>query len=253
MKKSATTSEGVTTSNRLIAVLPLQSRQQLLARCERIELTVGDIIYEPDTAIRYIYFPLNCFISLITALNNGSHLEVGIIGDEGMLGAPLVLGVGVSSQQALVQGAGAALRMDSVLFRKHYKQDEPLQQALSRYIHVLMSQLAQTAACTRFHRVEARLARRLLMVRDRAHSDRFQVTHELLAYLLGVRRVGITQAAGSLHARGLINYHRGEIIILNVVGLKTSACECYREANTMYEFALGAQRKILPNHAAGQL
>lgn len=247
-----TNSTGVPAANRLLATLPVQTRRQFLASCELVQLGFADVLCEPGEAIRYVYFPLDSFISLITTLDDGARLEVGIIGDEGMLGTALILGVNISPQHALVQGAGSALRMSATLFRNHYKRNAKLRQILNCYLYVLMSQLAQTAACTRFHLVEARLARWLLMTRDRAHSDRFQLTHEFLAYMLGVRRVGITEAASSLHARGLINYSRGGIIILNNAGLEKASCQCYRRANTMYEDTLGVRRKAKQLRAAGQ-
>ncbi|HYM34559.1 MAG TPA: helix-turn-helix domain-containing protein, partial [Steroidobacteraceae bacterium] len=141
-------------------------------------------------------------------------------------------------------GAGTALRMSTAAFLRHYKQNKTLRQMLNRYVHVLMSQLAQTAACTHYHLVEARLAHWLLETRDRAHSDRFHLTHEFLAYMLGVRRVGITQAASALHDRGLINYSRGEITILDGLGLERASCECYRQGKSIYEKTLRLPRRI---------
>jgi CRP-like cAMP-binding protein len=248
MKRPMKISKSATPANRLLAALPAQSRQQFIASCERVELGFADILCEPGDAIRYVYFPLDSFISLITTLDDGSRLEVGIVGDEGMLGTALILGVNISPQHALVQGAGSALRMTAAAFRSHCKQNAKLRLSLNRYVHVLMSQLAQTAACTRFHLVEARLARWLLMSRDRAHSDRFQLTHEFLAYMLGVRRVGVTEAASALHARGLINYNRGEIVILSGAGLEKASCGCYSQANALYEQTLGPQRGATRHH-----
>jgi CRP-like cAMP-binding protein len=199
------------------------------------------VLCESGQRIRHAYFPLDSFISLVTTLADGSRLEVGIIGDEGMLGTSLILGVNTSSQHALVQGAGTALRISAAAFERHCKRSIVLRLGLSRYVHVLMSQLALTAGCTHYHVVEARLARWLLLTRDRAHSNQFHLTHELLSYMLGVRRVGITQAATALHKRGLINYSRGEIDILDGNGLETAACRCYREARDMYEQTLGSK------------
>jgi CRP-like cAMP-binding protein len=228
--------------NRLLAALPDRNRQKFLASCDRIELRFAEVLCESGEQIRHVYFPIDGFISLVTALDDGARLEVGIVGDEGMLGTSLVLGVDTSPQHALVQGAGTALRMNAAAFRSHYKQSEALRQGLNRYVYVLMNQLAQTAACTSYHHVEARLARWLLMTRDRAHSNRFDLTHEFLAYMLGVRRVGITQAASSLQKRGLIDYSRGKISIRNDAGLEKASCPCYRQANEMYEQALGPRR-----------
>ena len=224
--------------NRLLAALPRRGRQHFLASCDQVELGFADVLCESGERIRHVYFPTESFISLVTALEDGARLEVGIVGDEGMLGTSLILGVGTSPQHAVVQGAGAAWRMNVPAFQRHYRQNAELRRRLNRYVYVLMSQLAQTAACTRYHRVEARLARWLLMTGDRAHSDQFHLTHQFLAYMLGVRRVGITTAASSLQEQGLIDYSRGAIIIRDRAGLEQASCLCYRGGNEMYERTL---------------
>jgi CRP-like cAMP-binding protein len=237
-----TVSKRAAPTNRLLAVLPERSRQRFLAGCDHVELALAEVLCESGELIRHVYFPIDSFISLVTTLDDGARLEVGIVGDEGMLGTSLILGVNISPQHALVQGPGVALRMSAAAFLSHCRQSAPLRQELNRYVYVLMSQLAQTAACTRYHVVEARLARWLLMTRDRARSDRFHLTHEFLAYMLGVRRVGITQAASSLQERGLINYSRGEIFILDGASLAKASCRCYQQANEMYEQTMGPRR-----------
>lgn len=235
-------------TNRLLTALPNPGRRHFLASCDHVELAFAKVLCESGERTRHVYFPLDSFISLVTALEDGAKLEVGIVGDEGMLGTSLILGVKTSPQHALVQGAGSALRMSAAMFLRHCKESAPLRQELNRYLYVLMRQLAQTAACARYHFVDARLARWLLLTRDRAHSDRFRLTQEFLAYMLGVRRVGITQAAGALQKRGLIDYRRGEIIILNGAGLEQASCPCYRQANEMYDQTLGAQRGATHRH-----
>ncbi|HSN72519.1 MAG TPA: Crp/Fnr family transcriptional regulator [Steroidobacteraceae bacterium] len=227
-------------TNRLLSVLSDRSRNRFLESCIHVELRFGEVLCNPGERVRHVYFPTDSFISLITHLDDGARLEVGIVGDEGMLGTSLVLGVAMAPQYALVQGAGSALRMTTAVFQGHCRRSAVLRQHLDRYVYVLMSQVAQTAACTSFHTVDARLARWLMTTVDRAHSSRFHLTHEFLAYMLGVRRVGITKAAGSLQTRGLISYSRGEINVHDAAALERAACSCYRQARNLYEKILGA-------------
>ena len=228
--------------NRLLASLSRRNSQKFIASCDHVELEFAAVLSDPGERTTHVYFPLTGFISLVTALDDGERLEVGIVGDEGMLGASLILGIRTSSQHALVQGAGTALRMTAVLFARYCKTDLLLQKQVSGYLHVLMGQLAQMAACTHYHAVEARLARWLLMTRDRAHSDEFRLTHEFLAFMLGVRRVGVTEAASALQERGLISYHRGHIAVIDGAGLVKASCCCYQQALDLYDQTLGSHR-----------
>jgi CRP-like cAMP-binding protein len=164
---------------------------------------------------------------------------MGLIGNEGMLGATVILGVNVAPLRAVVQGAGTALRINTVDFRLILGEGKALPRTINRYLYVMLAQLSQTAACNHFHEIEPRLARWLLMTHDRAHADHFHLTHEFLADMLGVRRSGITVAAGALQAKNLIGYTRGEISILDRTGLEAAACECYEVVNRDYQQLFG--------------
>lgn len=239
--------------NRLLEALPSSDLRRMLARCEIIELAFADVLYTPGERLSHVYFPLGSFISLIMPVDESNSLEVGLVGNEGMFGIPIVLGVDVSPVRAVVQGAGPALRMDALVFCREFGRSPALQRETARYIFVHMGQLAQAAACTRFHVVEARLARWLLMTQDRAHANSFHVTHEFLALMLGVRRVGVTKAASSLQKRRLIHYSRGNVTVLDRYGLKAASCACYKADRELYDRILS--QSLLPGEAssAGQL
>ena len=221
--------------NSLLAALPDKDYQRLLAGLEPVTLTLGEVFYESGETIRHVYFPCDSLVSLLTLADGHLALEVGLIGREGMVGIPLVLGHNVSSVRALVQGSGTALRMASALFLKEFGLSRPLQREVYRYTHSLMAQISQTAACNRFHVVEQRFARWLLMTHDRVKSDHFRMTHEFLGHMLGVRRVGVTKAAQALQKRNLISYSRGNISILDRSGLEAAACQCYEVVRGMYD------------------
>lgn len=216
-----------TVDNHLIGSLPRKDRLQLLAACEAVPLHLGEVLCEPGMLTHHVYFPVEGFISMVAPVDGKPALEVGMVGREGMLGAQLALGVTTVPLRALVQGPGLAHRVGSVAFRAELARSPALARVLHRYVYVLMGQLAASAGCLRFHQIGPRLARWLLMSHDRAHADRFHVTHEFLAYMLGVRRVGITTAAGALQRAGLIEYHRGELTVLDRTGLEATACGCY--------------------------
>jgi CRP-like cAMP-binding protein len=221
-------------ANHLLSALPRQDNKRVLAACERVELTFADVLSEPGDRIRHVYFPSEAFVSLAAPADGRGRLEVGLIGNEGMLGIPLILGIDISPLRALVRGSGTALRMDAASFGRELGRSPTLQRGLNRYLYALMAQFAQTVACTRFHTLDARLARWLLMTHDRAHADGFHLTHEFLAEMLGVRRVGITKAAGALQRKKLISYKRGHITIVDRGGLEALSCECYRAMQATY-------------------
>jgi CRP-like cAMP-binding protein len=222
-------------ANRLLSRLPANARAQVLAQCESVELEFFETVAEPGDKLRQVYFPTAGFISLVAPMGGKANLEVALAGNEGMYGVPVALGVDISPVHALVQGGGHAWRMETPDFRRELVRNKALSQSVNRYVYVLMSQLVQTAGCNRFHVVEQRLARWLLMTSDRAHSDTFHITHEFLAYMLGVRRVGITKAASALQARNLIAYVRGAVEILDRKGLERASCACYRTDLDTYE------------------
>src|SRR5690349_5112578 len=207
--------------------MPAVTREILLGDRPPIDLAVEEGLSEAGERIRHAYFPVDGFISLITPARGRGQLEIGLVGSEGMLGVPLLLGVNVSPLRAMVQGAGRAWRVDSKILLQELAVSSLVRGTFNRYLYVFLAQLMQTATCTRFHLIEARLARWLLMTRDRAHSNQFRITHEFLALMLGVRRVGVTGAASALQRRGLIRYRRGDISILDVHGLERAACACY--------------------------
>ncbi|WP_262966600.1 Crp/Fnr family transcriptional regulator [Methylobacter psychrophilus] len=227
--------QAVLANNRLLASLPRKASEQLLANCEEIELIFAEVLYRPGEFISNVYFPTGSAISLVNRINGDAGLEVGLIGNEGMLGITLALGVDVAPFYALVHAAGSALRMPTAVFLHELDQGPALQLELKRYLYVSMSQFGQMTACSRFHALEPRLARLLLMTQDRAHLNHFHITHVFLASMLGVRRVGITKAANSLLKQKLISYRRGDITILDRVGLEAASCECYRTHKEIYQ------------------
>ncbi|MGJ7565507.1 Crp/Fnr family transcriptional regulator [Variovorax sp. GB1R11] len=225
--------------NHLIQLLPARDRERLVAACEPVQLDLAEVLCEPGALTRHVYFPTEGFISLVAKVEGSMGVEVGMIGREGMLGAQLSLDVPTAPLHALVQGPGVALRVGTDAFAHEMELSPALRRLLKRYVYVLMIQLAHSAACQRFHVVNARLARWLLMSEDRAQAETFHVTQEFLAYMLGVRRVGVTNAASALQRDGLIEYHRGEVHVLNRSGLAKAACSCYDADRRAYAELLG--------------
>ena len=216
------------TKNRLLATLPKREYERLLPGLKRIPLVFGDVLYEPGDIIKHVYFPNDSIVSLLSALSERSTLEVGMVGNEGMAGLPIFMGVNVSRTRAIVQGAGSAMRMTAATVRHEAKLPSTLHHLLHRYTHSLLCQVSQSAACNRFHSVDARLARWLMMTSDRLGLDEFRLTQDFMSNMLGVRREGVNKAAGQLQTAKLIRYRRGMITILNRPGLEAHSCECYR-------------------------
>ncbi len=225
--------------NQLLAALPPALQRRLLGRFELVELRLEQMLCTSGKLMRHVYFPTDSFVSLIAPLRGHVGLEVGLVGDEGMVGTSLILGIETAPVHAMVQGPGTAWRVESGAFLKELERSPPLRQLLNRYLYVTLTQLSQTAACTRFHLVEARLARWLLMTRDRAHTDKFYITHAFLSLMLGVRRAGITRAAVALRKRNLIHYSRGVLTVVDGEGLEQVACSCYVTLKKDYSQMLG--------------
>jgi CRP-like cAMP-binding protein len=228
--------------NALLEEMPPRRRSSLSRLLTPAMLSLGDVLYEADSSIRYIYFPVDCLVSLLVPQTSHRPLEVAMVGNEGMVGVPLALGMRTSLVQAVVQASGRAWRMTAQDFHEELPRQSALRKDIDRYIHELIAQLTQSAACNAFHPVEARCARWLLMARDRMQVDEFELTQESLARMLGVRRVGITVAAGNLQRSGAIRYSRGRILILDAQLLAAAACECYDVFSTLRRHDRAAQQ-----------
>lgn len=213
--------------NRLLASLPEHDLRHLAALFESVTVEVGEVLYEPGQPISHIYFPGDCLISLLAVAEGRMTLEVGSVGREGVLGASVALGHDLAQVRAVVQRSGTASRIGRAEFCAEFAQLDSLQRLLYRYTDTLLAQAIQIAVCSRFHVLEARLARSLLITRDRLQSEKFHLTHEFLAHTLGVRRVGVTKAASALQQQKLITYSRGNIEILDSAGLEAVSCRCY--------------------------
>jgi len=221
------------TENRLLSALTPKDYARLKSNLEPVTMTYGEVIYETGERMRHVYFPSDCLVSLLTVVGDRRALEVGLVGREGMIGARLALGATRSSVRALVLGTGTAMRMDAERFLREFRRSQTLQRVLLQFTDKLMIQISQTAACNRFHIVEARLARWLLMTAERMRSVSFHLTHGFIADMLGVRREGVTVAAFALQRRGIIRYRRGDITILDRQGLEAACCSCYRHLQLM--------------------
>lgn len=215
-------------TNRLLAALPKTEYKTLSAKMESVPLGFGEPIYETGEEIKRIYFPGSGIISLLSTVDIDSTLEVGIVGSEGLAGVSVFLGVGTSPNRALVQGSGFAHTISPRGFLAACKSSDKLSQAVRRYIHSLLTQISQSAVCNRYHVIEDRLSRWLLMTQDRMRTDEFQVTQDFLSKMVGVRREAVNIATRNLQRRGLINYKRGHLTVIDRPGLEAAACPCYK-------------------------
>ena len=215
------------TGNRLLASLPADDLEPLCLLLEPIKVTAGDVLCEPGQEIAYLYFPGDSLISLLAVAEGRMTLEIGSVGREGMIGAAAALGRNVAQVRAVVQRSGTASRIGRAAFCAQFCKSASLQRLLYRYTDAALGQAIQIAACSRFHLLEARLARSLLVTRDRLQSEKFYLTHQFLAQTLGVRRVGVTKAASALQQKKLITYSRGHIEVIDVAGLQQASCGCH--------------------------
>lgn len=221
-------------SNKLLAALPAQERQAVLDVCGTVELRAGDTLHLPGERIRHVHFPIDCVVSVRVTADGNDGLEVGMVGNEGLYGALAGLGATRSPLAASVQCAGRAFRIRADDFMRLLSECPALRERTNQFIVAIISQLAQTAYCTCYHVLEARVARWLLMTHDRVHANPFRLTHELLSEMLGVRRSGVSVAAASLQAQQLISYNRGMITVINRKGLEQASCECYLRVREAY-------------------
>ncbi|MFT7222325.1 MAG: CRP-like cAMP-binding protein, partial [Candidatus Azotimanducaceae bacterium] len=220
--------------NQLIERLPRREASRLRRQCQLVDLDIHSVLCEFDQPVSFVYFPCVGFISLVTSIRDHPPLEMNLIGSEGMLGASLILGLNHAPIRGVVQGAGSAWRIDTASFRQALDDSATLRRLLGRYLYVLMAQSSHIASCTHFHGVEQRLARGLLATHDRVPLDRFALTHQSLADMLGVQRSAVTIAAGNLQQLGLISYSRGQISIVNRAGLEATSCGCYEIVSADY-------------------
>jgi CRP-like cAMP-binding protein len=215
-----------TNGNRLLAALPPEEYERLAPRLEPVPLKVGQVLFRPEDRLDYAHFPSTAIVSLLTNLEDGTGMEVGLVGWEGLVGVSAFLG-GTETKVATVQGEGTGLRIRAAALREEFARGGTLQSALLRYTHALMTQISQSAVCNVRHPLPGRLARWLLMYHDRFRGDEFELTHEFMSHMLGVRRSGVSEVAAELQEAGFISYQRGHIRILDRAALEAFACECY--------------------------
>ena len=221
--------------NHLLDALPAAEYERLLPHLELVPMPLGDVLYESGGELRYAYFPTTCIVSLLYVMENGASAEIAVVGNEGIIGVALFMGGGTMPNRAVVQSAGYAYRLRAPLVQQEFSRNGPLLRLLLRYTQALITQMAQTAVCNRHHSVDQQLCRWLLLSLDRLSSNELTMTQELIANMLGVRREGVTEAAGKLQRAGLIDYSRGHITVLDRPGLEARVCECYQVVKTEFD------------------
>ena len=229
--------------NHLLATLPSADYKRLRPELERVPLALGQVLYESGSGQAYVYFPTDSIVSLLYVMQNGSSAEIAVVGNEGVVGIALFMGGETTPSRAVVQSAGSAYRCRDSLLKIEFERGGTLQHLLLRYTQALITQMTQTAACNRHHAVEQQLCRWLLLSLDRLHSSELTMTQALIANMLGVRREGVTEAAGNLQAAGLIHYSRGKITVLDRPTLEARTCECYAVVKHEYDRLLS--RKVV--------
>ncbi|MCC5645992.1 Crp/Fnr family transcriptional regulator [Nostoc sp. CHAB 5824] len=225
--------------NNLLAVLPPSDYERLVPHLKLVPLPLRKVLYEPGEPITQVYFPNKAVVSIVTTMEDGSTVEVGLVSNEGMVGMPIILGDNTTTTTAFVQIPGVGMQMDADILRSEFNRGTALQSVLLRYVQGMYTQIAQGSACNRLHKLEKRLARWLLTVSDRLESDEFPLTQEFISQMLGVRRAGVTEAANILSEGGMLAYHRGQINILNREALEKTACECYQVIENEFVRLLG--------------
>src|SRR5712664_2516194 len=227
MAKTASAASYSPKDNRLLAALPDADYQALLPFLERVPMPLGQSVYESGGPQGYVYFPVSCIVSLLYVLEDGDSAEIAVTGSEGLVGIALFMGGETTPSRAVVQSAGNGYRLRASVLKKEFERGGALQHLLLRYTQALITQMAQTAVCNRHHSVDQQLCRWLLLSLDRLSGDRLVMTQELIANMLGVRREGVTEAAGKLQEEGLIEYSRGKITVVDRERLEARVCECY--------------------------
>ncbi|WAH56839.1 Crp/Fnr family transcriptional regulator [Pseudomonas silvicola] len=225
--------------NHLLAALPAADLQRLAPHLEVFDLVLGDVLYEPGDTLRHVYFPVDAIVSLLHVTENGASAEIAVVGNEGMIGIALFMGGESTSSRAVVQSAGTALRLPGHSLKKEFNRHGDLLVLMLRYTQALITQMSQTALCNRHHSIDQQLCRWLLLSLDRLPGNRLTMTQELIANMLGVRREGVTEAAGKLQRLGVIEYSRGQITVLDRARLEGLSCECYSVVKTETDRLLG--------------